>query len=91
MFMLIAGLNAVMCGSAFAAEATLVFTGGASHKTAFVATDVTLPGASDFTWEACVKSADVTLAENRIMGQTDWSNEGRLLLEIRKGSDSGNV
>ena len=91
MFMLIAGLNAVMCGSAFADEATLVFAGGTSYKTAFVATDVTLPGTSDFTWDAWVKPTDVELAENRIMGQTDWANEGRLLLEIRKGNDSGKV
>ena len=91
MLVAVAGLNAVLCGSAFADEATLVFAGGASHKTAFVATDVALPGASDFTWEGWVKPANVTLAENRIMGQTDWSNEGRLLLEIRNGNDSGKV
>ena len=91
MLVAVAWLNAVLCGNAFADEATLVFAGGASYKTAFVATDVALPGTSDFTWEAWVKPADVTLTENRIMGQTDWANEGRLLLEIRKGSDSGNV
>ena len=89
MILLITGLNAVLCGDAFADEATLVFAGGTSHKTAFVATDVALPGASDFTWEGWVKPTDVELAENRIMGQTDWANEGRLRLEIRKGNDSG--
>ena len=50
MLVAVAGLNAVLCGSAFADEATLVFAGGTSYKTAFVATDVTLPGTSDFTW-----------------------------------------
>ncbi|MBR0505116.1 MAG: hypothetical protein IJJ84_06885, partial [Kiritimatiellae bacterium] len=91
MLVAIAGLNAVFCGGILADEATLAFVGGTSHKTAFVATDVTLPGTSDFTWDAWVKPTDVELAENRIMGQTDWANEGRLLLEIRKGNDSGKV
>ena len=88
---LVAGLSAVLCGGALASEATLVFAGGTSQKTAFVATDVSLSGTSDFTWEAWVKPSDVTLGENRIMGQTDWLDEGRLLLEIRNGNDSGKL
>ena len=66
-------------------------TGPSTHTTEYVASDVSLPGASDFTWEAWVKPSDLTLAENRIMGQTDWSSEGRLIVEIRKGNDSGKV
>lgn len=67
-------------------------TGSSTHTTEYVASDVSLPGASDFTWEAWVKPSDLTLAENRIMGQTDWTSEGRLIVEVRKGNnDTGGV
>ena len=85
-----AGLVAFLCGGAFA-EQCLTFTPGteSNQVTDFLQTDVTLPGDSAFTWEAWVNPAVDTLAENRIMGQTDWTSEGRLILELRKHSSTG--
>ena len=65
---IVAGLGAVLCGGVLADEATLEFAGGTSHRTAFVATDVTLPGTSDFTWETWVKPTDVEPTERWIPG-----------------------
>lgn len=87
----LAGLVVFLCGGVFA-EQCLTFTPGTesnSQVTEFLSTDVTLSGDSAFTWEAWVKPTVDTLAENRIMGQTDWTSEGRLILELRKHSSTG--
>lgn len=86
------GLMAFLCGGAFA-EPCIVFTPGTepnAHVQEFIATDVTLAGDSDFTWEAWVKLGSDTLTENRVMSQTDWQSEGRLVLELRNHSSTGN-
>ena len=49
----------------------------------FVGTDVSLPQTSDFTWEAWFRTGKGDLKENRILGQTDWTSEGRLFVEVR--------
>ena len=75
------------------AETALTFAPLAANRQTqdYVATDVTLPGDGDFTWEAWVKPSDVSLAENRLLGQTDWTSEGRLILELRKAGETDNV
>ncbi len=49
----------------------------------FVGTDVSLPQTSDFTWEAWFRTNASELKENRILGQTDWTSEGRIFVEVR--------
>jgi len=74
------------------AETALTFAPVAANRQTqdYVVTDVSLPGDGDFTWEAWVRPSDVTLAENRLLGQTDWQSEGRLILELRNSSkDTG--
>lgn len=69
-------------------------SGNTAQQTEFIETDVQLSGDSDFTWEAKIKPSAQGLAwsENRLLGQTDWKSEGRLILEIRKNAkDTGNV
>ena len=89
--MICTGLVLLLCGGAFAESCVLLSPGTESSAQVqeFFATDVTLAGDSDFTWEAWVKPSVDTLVENRIMGQTDWTSEGRLILELRKHSTTG--
>ena len=57
-------------------------SGNTAQQTEFIETDVQLSGDSDFTWEAKIKPSAQGLAwsENRLLGQTDWKSEGRLIL-----------
>lgn len=54
-----------------------------NHRRQFVGTDISLPQTSDFTWEAWFRTDKGDLRENRILGQTDWASEGRILVEVR--------
>ena len=51
-----------------------------AYKRESLAGDVTLSPNSDFTFEVWLNPAVDNLAENRVMGITDWASEGRLVL-----------
>ena len=92
MMKLFAATAAVGLALGLRSETALTFTPVAANRQTqdYVATDVILPGDGDFTWEAWVKPSDVTLVENRLLGQTDWQSEGRLILELRKSAETDN-
>lgn len=84
-------LASVMCGGISKAGTAISLVPGIEKNaqiTESLLTDVTVAGDSDFTWEAWVNPGSDTLPENRVMGQTDWSSEGRLILELRKHSST---
>lgn len=62
-----------------------------AYKRESLAGDVTLSPNSDFTFEVWLNPAVDNLAENRVMGITDWASEGRLVLELRKHASTGNA
>lgn len=73
MMKLFAATAAVGLALGLRSETALTFTPVAANRQTqdTVMTDVSLSGDSDFTWEAWVKPSDVTLTENRLLGQTD--------------------